>query len=107
MGLPVAAGALLPLTNTMLTPSLAGALMGISSLGVMANSLLLHLEFSPPSSNLHKPVDSSPFSTSLVNTTIQSSKVLGSVQKDLEAQIADHNIENGSHSQDRQGKFVS
>ncbi len=107
MGLPVAAGALLPLTNTMLTPSLAGALMGISSLGVMANSLLLQLEFSPPSNNLHKAVDSSPFSASSVSTTIQSSKVLGSVQKDLEAQIADHNIENGSHSQDRQGKFVS
>ncbi|KAH9533788.1 hypothetical protein CY35_18G070500 [Sphagnum magellanicum] len=107
VGLPVAAGALLPLTNMMLTPSLAGALMGISSLGVMANSLLLHLEFSPPSNNLHKPVDSSPFSASSVRNTIQSSKVLGSVQKDLEAQIADHNIENGSHSQDRQGKFVS
>jgi hypothetical protein len=29
----------------MLTPSLAGALMGISSLGVMANSLLLQLEY--------------------------------------------------------------
>ncbi|CAM6089371.1 unnamed protein product [Calypogeia fissa] len=45
VGLPVAAGALLPITNTMLTPSLAGALMGISSVGVMANSLLLHLEY--------------------------------------------------------------
>ena len=45
VGLPVAAGVLLPLTNTMLTPSLAGALMGISSLGVMANSLLLQSEY--------------------------------------------------------------
>lgn len=43
-GLPIAAGALLPLTNTMLTPSIAGALMGMSSLAVMANSLLLRLE---------------------------------------------------------------
>lgn len=45
VGLPVAAGVLLPITNTMLTPSLAGALMGISSLGVMANSLLLQLDY--------------------------------------------------------------
>ncbi|KAL2609919.1 hypothetical protein R1flu_028492 [Riccia fluitans] len=44
VGIPVAAGVLLPITNTMLTPSIAGALMGISSLGVMANSLSLHLE---------------------------------------------------------------
>ena len=41
----MAAGVLLPITNTMLTPSLAGALMGISSLGVMANSLLLQSEY--------------------------------------------------------------
>ncbi len=40
----MAAGALLPLTGTMLTPSIAGALMGVSSLGVMGNSLLLQLE---------------------------------------------------------------
>ncbi|MCO5560472.1 hypothetical protein L7F22_014087 [Adiantum nelumboides] len=45
VGLPVAAGVLLPVTNTMLTPSLAGAMMGISSLGVMANSLLLQIEY--------------------------------------------------------------
>lgn len=45
VGLPVAAGVLLPITNTMLTPSFAGALMGISSLGVMANSLLLQFEY--------------------------------------------------------------
>ncbi|KAH7441076.1 hypothetical protein KP509_03G024700 [Ceratopteris richardii] len=45
IGLPVAAGVLLPFTNTMLTPSLAGAMMGISSLGVMANSLLLQFEY--------------------------------------------------------------
>ncbi|KAL3683422.1 hypothetical protein R1sor_001444 [Riccia sorocarpa] len=46
VGIPLAAGVLLPVTNTMLTPSIAGALMGISSLGVMANSLALHLESS-------------------------------------------------------------
>ena len=49
VGIPVAAGALLPVTGTMLTPSLAGALMGVSSLGVMANSLSLHLTFKPHS----------------------------------------------------------
>ena len=42
----------------MLTPSLAGALMGVSSLGVMANSLSLHLTFKPSSQQqkgLRKP----------------------------------------------------
>ena len=43
MGIPVAAGVLLPFTGTILTPSIAGALMGLSSVGVMANSLLLRI----------------------------------------------------------------
>ncbi|WVZ92414.1 hypothetical protein U9M48_038483 [Paspalum notatum var. saurae] len=46
VGLPIAAGALLPVTGTILTPSIAGALMGFSSVGVMANSLLLRLRLS-------------------------------------------------------------
>lgn len=46
IGLPIAAGVLLPFTGTMLTPSIAGALMGLSSIGVMSNSLLLRLRFS-------------------------------------------------------------
>eukprot|EP00850_Spirogloea_muscicola_P005502 SM000025S08397 [mRNA] locus=s25:534932:540937:- [translate_table: standard] len=41
VGIPIAAGALLPTHNVMLTPSIAAALMGVSSLGVMVNSLLL------------------------------------------------------------------
>ncbi|XP_047315138.1 copper-transporting ATPase PAA1, chloroplastic-like [Impatiens glandulifera] len=45
VGIPIAAGALLPTTGIMLTPSIAGALMGLSSIGVMANSLLLRLKF--------------------------------------------------------------
>ncbi|XP_024518609.1 copper-transporting ATPase PAA1, chloroplastic [Selaginella moellendorffii] len=45
IGLPIAAGALVPATRVMLTPSLAGALMGLSSLGVVTNSLLLHWEY--------------------------------------------------------------
>ena len=44
VGIPIAAGALLPVTGTMLTPSIAGALMGLSSVGVMTNSLLLRLK---------------------------------------------------------------
>ncbi|KAI3445732.1 hypothetical protein Pfo_002397 [Paulownia fortunei] len=47
IGIPVAAGTLLPVTGTMLSPSLAGALMGLSSIGVMTNSLLLRLKFTP------------------------------------------------------------
>ncbi|XP_057518377.1 copper-transporting ATPase PAA1, chloroplastic [Amaranthus tricolor] len=46
VGLPIAAGMLLPVTGVMLTPSIAGALMGLSSIGVMTNSLLLRLKFS-------------------------------------------------------------
>ncbi|KAK6916121.1 hypothetical protein RJ641_018982, partial [Dillenia turbinata] len=46
VGIPIAAGMLLPVTGTMLTPSIAGALMGLSSIGVMANSLLLRARFS-------------------------------------------------------------
>ncbi|KAJ0975029.1 hypothetical protein J5N97_016994 [Dioscorea zingiberensis] len=47
IGIPIAAGALLPITGTMLTPSIAGALMGLSSVGVMANSLRLRLKLGP------------------------------------------------------------
>ena len=43
VGIPIAAGALLPFTGLALTPSVAGGLMGFSSIGVMANSLLLQL----------------------------------------------------------------
>ncbi|XP_022642035.1 copper-transporting ATPase PAA1, chloroplastic isoform X2 [Vigna radiata var. radiata] len=46
VGIPIAAGALFPINGTILTPSIAGALMGLSSIGVMTNSLLLRLKFS-------------------------------------------------------------
>jgi Cu+-exporting ATPase len=48
VGIPLAAGVFLPSTGLMLTPSISGALMGVSSLGVMANSLLLQLEHKVP-----------------------------------------------------------
>eukprot|EP00878_Enallax_costatus_P045177 GHUV01054157.1.p1 GENE.GHUV01054157.1~~GHUV01054157.1.p1 ORF type:complete len:192 (-),score=69.59 GHUV01054157.1:98-646(-) len=44
VGIPLAAGVLLPKYGIALTPSISGALMGVSSLAVMANSLLLQLE---------------------------------------------------------------
>ena len=44
IGIPIAAGALLPAYGLSLTPSVAGAIMGFSSLGVMGNSLLLKLK---------------------------------------------------------------
>ncbi|KAL8060989.1 hypothetical protein ABFS82_02G059800 [Erythranthe guttata] len=59
VGLPVAAGTLLPVTGTMLSPSLAGALMGFSSIGVMSNSLLLRLKF--------KSIEKDIFKTSPLN----------------------------------------
>ncbi len=48
VGVPLAAGVLLPSAGIALTPSIAGAMMGISSLAVMGNSLLLQLEGGPP-----------------------------------------------------------
>ncbi len=44
VGIPVAAGALLPAFGVALTPSISGAVMALSSLAVMSNSLLLQLE---------------------------------------------------------------
>jgi Cu2+-exporting ATPase len=44
VGIPLAAGVLLPKYGLALTPSISGALMGVSSLAVMANSLMLQLE---------------------------------------------------------------
>lgn len=65
VGIPVAAGVLLPVTGTMLTPSIAGALMGLSSIGVMTNSLLLRFKYAPrekeiggPTLQIEIPLDS-------------------------------------------------
>ncbi|GIL67851.1 hypothetical protein Vafri_21137 [Volvox africanus] len=44
VAIPLAAGALLPTAGICLTPSISGALMGLSSLAVVTNSLLLQLE---------------------------------------------------------------
>ncbi len=44
--LPLAAGVMLPINGLGLTPALSGALMGCSSLAVMANSLLLQVRAS-------------------------------------------------------------
>jgi Cu2+-exporting ATPase len=46
--IPLAAGALLPGLGVGLTPSVSGALMGLSSLAVMGNSLLLQYKAIPP-----------------------------------------------------------
>lgn len=54
VGLPIAAGILLPVTGTILTPSIAGALMGFSSVGVMANSLLLRLKLGSKQNSSYK-----------------------------------------------------
>ncbi|XP_028788777.1 copper-transporting ATPase PAA1, chloroplastic [Neltuma alba] len=53
VGIPIAAGLLLPVSGTMLTPSIAGALMGLSSIGVMTNSLLLRYRFSTKQKQIH------------------------------------------------------
>ncbi|ESW31097.1 hypothetical protein PHAVU_002G208800 [Phaseolus vulgaris] len=53
VGIPIAAGVLFPINGTILTPSIAGALMGLSSIGVMTNSLLLRFKFSSKQKQIH------------------------------------------------------
>ncbi|KAK7274674.1 hypothetical protein RIF29_15771 [Crotalaria pallida] len=53
VGIPIAAGVLFPVNGTMLTPSIAGALMGLSSIGVMTNSILLRFKFSSQQKQIH------------------------------------------------------
>jgi len=87
VGLPLAAGALLPSANIMLTPSIAGALMGVSSLGVMANSLMLQLEFSRPPSSMQESLSSSrKFSTEHFERqkAIQNAKGEAQTEDDIE-----------------------
>lgn len=47
MGVPVAAGALLPAWGVALSPSLAGGLMALSSIAVVSNSLSLRWLLDP------------------------------------------------------------
>jgi P-type Cu2+ transporter len=60
LGIPLAAGLLLPWQGVALSPSLAGACMAVSSLAVVANSLSLYRRWpsppaSPPDSSGHPP----------------------------------------------------
>jgi Cu2+-exporting ATPase len=50
VGIPLAAGALLPAYGVSLNPSLAAAMMALSSVAVVSNSLLLRLQFGAGSS---------------------------------------------------------
>jgi Cu2+-exporting ATPase len=50
LGIPLAAGALLPTLGILLNPAAAGAMMAFSSVSVVMNSLLLYLTFSPSKS---------------------------------------------------------
>ncbi|WP_428360692.1 heavy metal translocating P-type ATPase [Leptodesmis sp.] len=50
LGIPLAAGVLLPTLGILLSPAAAGAMMAFSSVSVVMNSLLLYLTFSPSKS---------------------------------------------------------
>jgi Cu2+-exporting ATPase len=50
LGIPLAAGVLLPTLGILLSPAAAGAMMAFSSVSVVMNSLLLYLKFSPSKS---------------------------------------------------------
>lgn len=54
IGIPLAAGVLLPQQGILLSPAAAGAMMAFSSVSVVLNSLLLYLTF-PSASNLNHP----------------------------------------------------
>ncbi|KAK3031485.1 hypothetical protein RJ639_035999 [Escallonia herrerae] len=77
VGIPIAAGTLLPVNGIMLTPSIAGGLMGLSSIGVMTNSLLLRFRF------MSKQKQSSITSSSKKKTPLMSSCPVA--QEDIEA----------------------
>ncbi|KAL2937285.1 Copper-transporting ATPase PAA1 chloroplastic [Bienertia sinuspersici] len=88
VGLPIAAGMLLPVTGVMLTPSIAGALMGFSSIGVVTNSLLLRLKFS--SKQIH---GSKSFSTADDQSALE---VLVNKNEKLEAPYSQSKLKNAS-----------
>jgi Cu2+-exporting ATPase len=48
LGIPLAAGVLLPTLGVLLSPAAAGAMMAFSSISVVTNSLLLYLTFAAP-----------------------------------------------------------
>lgn len=48
VGIPLAAGVLLPTWGILLSPAAAGAMMALSSISVVTNSLLLYLTFASP-----------------------------------------------------------
>lgn len=84
VGLPLAAGVLLPLTNTMLTPSIAGALMGASSLGVMGNSLLLQWEYERSGGSHLRSSNSSPVNEPSRAINHSPKQEMGSDEGDIE-----------------------
>ncbi|XP_021753194.1 copper-transporting ATPase PAA1, chloroplastic-like [Chenopodium quinoa] len=88
VGLPIAAGMLLPVTGVMLTPSIAGALMGLSSIGVMTNSLLLRLRFSS------KQINGSEFSSTIKDQSAL--EVLVDQKEKLETPFSDSRLKNAS-----------
>ena len=88
----------MPAEPMVLTPSIAGALMGVSSLGVMANSLMLQLEFSRPPLSMQESLSSSrKFSTE----HFERQKALQNANGEAETEV---DVEKGLGP--REGKFA-
>lgn len=69
IGIPLAAGALLPSMGLALNPSAAGGMMAFSSVAVVSNSLLLRAQYAADADARHAKLTASAASTAAVGST--------------------------------------
>jgi Cu2+-exporting ATPase len=69
IGIPLAAGALLPSMGIALNPSAAGGMMAFSSVAVVSNSLLLRAQYAADADARHAKFSGAASSTAAVGST--------------------------------------